>query len=166
MQNVVPLREQRAFFSRTTPVALQQILDSALVETRTDIKESTLLQARMVWPEEPDTHISLYKFYFVSGEYNKAEAAVWYAMKMAAQMLGISKNYRRLTGSSADWSKRAGPERLYLFSLKALGVCRLRRGRVLAAHTVLHRLSLLDPNDEIGGHAFLGIAASFFDAED
>ncbi|TVZ38831.1 hypothetical protein P886_3214 [Alteromonadaceae bacterium 2753L.S.0a.02] len=164
--NVVAFRDERAFFSPTTPAHLQLVLDEALAAGDFAKREETLLTARSRWPDEPDTHISLYKFYFVAAEYAKAEAAVWGALKRAAELAGFNRNYRRLTPESADWSKRSGAERLYLFSLKALGVCRLRRGRVLAAHSVLNKLCELDVSDEIGGHSYFSIAASFFETEE
>jgi Flp pilus assembly protein TadD len=55
--------------------------------------------------------------------------------------------------------------RVYLFSLKALGVVRLRRGRVADAERVLTKLLELDPQDEIGGRNFLDIATSFREQE-
>lgn len=165
MASILAFRNERAYFSPTTPAQLQLLLDDALTAGNLTKREATLLRARERWPDEPDTHISLYKFYFIAAEYAKAEAAVWGALRQAAELAGFTKNYRRLTVDSADWSKRSGAERLYLFSLKALGVCRLRRGRVLAAYSVLKKLCELDASDEIGGHAYFDIAASFFDDE-
>ena len=162
MTNVLQFKEPRAFFSRNTPERLQIILDKALSSDDLCEKESSLLNARNKWPGEPDSHISLYKFYFVDAQYNKAEAAVWAALRQASGIAGFNRNYRRLNSQSADWSKHEGAERFYLFSLKALGVCRLRRGRVLAAYSVLKKLCELDEYDEIGGSAYFKIASSFF----
>lgn len=164
--SVLAFRDERAFFSPSTPAQLQLVLDQALASGDFPQREATLLKARLAWPDEPDTHIALYKFYFVAAEYNKAEAAVWGAMRQAAKLAGFDRNYRRLNNDSAAWHKKAGAERLYLFSLKALGVCRLRRGRVLAAYSVLKKLLELDTNDEIGGYAYFTIASSFFDEDD
>ena len=93
--------------------------------------------------------------------YAEAEAAVWEALRRAAACAGFSRNYRRLHPASADWQTRRGAERLYLFSLKALGVIRLRRGKVDNARRVLEKLLQLDPGNEIGGEAFLQIARAF-----
>lgn len=166
MAEVLPFGSKRAFFSDSTPPELRQLLNAAL-ELRAEAElERLLLKARRQWPQEPDAHISLYKFYFVSKRYEKAEAAVWAALRAAAGELAINRNYRRLSSSSADWTQRCGPERLYLFSLKALGVIRLRRGRVAQARAVLDKLLELDPQDEIGGGAFLHIARSFTEEDD
>jgi tetratricopeptide (TPR) repeat protein len=166
MAEVLPFGSKRAFFSDSTPVELRYVLNSALCAESPEIMEALLLKARRGWPREPDVHISLYKFYFVSNRYEKAEAAVWAALRAAAEDLGINRNYRRLSPQSADWTQRQGPERLYLFSLKALGVIRLRRARVSQARAVLEKLLELDPQDEIGGEAFLHIARSFTEEDD
>ncbi|PMR73796.1 tetratricopeptide repeat protein [Billgrantia endophytica] len=161
MSNVTLLRSKRAFFSDTVPQALRYLLDHALCADAPETVEALLLEARRRWPQEPDAHIGLYKFYFVNGRYREAEAAVWAALRAAAAGAGFDRNYRRLHAHSADWSRRRGLERLYLFSLKALGVIRLRRGKVDAARRALEKLLELDPVDEIGGDAFLQIALSF-----
>lgn len=161
MAEVLLFAPERAFFSDSTPHKLRCLLNHALSAATPDGVEALLLEARRRWPQEPDAHIGLYKFYFVSRRYQEAEAAVWMAMREAANVAGFNRNYRRLHAGSADWSLRQGAERLYLFSLKALGVIRLRRQRVLQARQVLEKLLELDPVDEIGGGAFLHIARSF-----
>lgn len=162
-ENVIAFRQEHAYFAAATPVDLQLLLDQALLMTDMSKKEQLLVKARKLWPQAPDVHIALYKFYFVVAQYNQAEAAVWQALRIAAGKAGFNRNYRRLTCHSANWQQLDCPARLYLFSLKALGVCRLRRGRVLAAYAVLKKLLELDPSDGIGGAAFLAIAQSFFD---
>ncbi|WPP47546.1 hypothetical protein [Pseudomonas sp. AN-1] len=161
MAEVLLFAPERAFFSDSTPQKLRFLLNHALCAATPDGVEALLLEARRRWPEEPDAHIGLYKFYFVSQRYGEAEAAVWQALREAARGAGIARNYRRQRPASADWTQRQGPLRLYLFSLKALGVIRLRRGRVAQAERVLAKLLELDPFDEIGGGAFLQIARSF-----
>ncbi len=164
MAEVLLFTPERAFFADSAPAELRHVLNHALCATDPQAQEALLLEARRRWPQEPDVHISLYKFYFVSARYPEAEAAVWQALKIGAQIAGFSRNYRRLTPASADWSQRRGAIRLYLFSLKALGVIRLRRQKVNDARRVLEKLLELDPSDEIGGGSFLHIARSF--AED
>ncbi|MHC8286908.1 hypothetical protein ACYZUD_08770 [Pseudomonas sp. XS1P51] len=161
MADVSLLSSRRAYFSSKTPQGLRYLLDHALCAQSPLVIETSLLEARRRWPKEPDAHIGLYKFYFVASRYVEAEAAVWAALRIAATNAGFSRNYRRLGPDSADWSRRDGAERLYLFSLKALGVIRLRRAKVAGARRVLEKLLELDPFDEIGGAAFLRIAQSF-----
>ncbi|WP_455232784.1 hypothetical protein [Geopseudomonas aromaticivorans] len=161
MAEVLLFATERAFFSESTPQKLRFLLNHALCAATPAGVEALLLEARRRWPQEADAHIGLYKFYFVSRRYREAEAAVWAALREAAAVAGFDRNYRRLHAGSADWSRRQGGERLYLFSLKALGVIRLRRAKVAAARCVLEKLLELDPFDEIGGGAFLQIAHAF-----
>jgi hypothetical protein len=113
------------------------------------------------WPHELDAYIALYKHHFQSAQYREAEKAVWATLREAARQGGFTRNYRRLTSESADWLNDKSVSRLYLFSLKALGVIRLRRGRIRLAESVLSKLLQLDPQDEIGGSNFLEIARNF-----
>lgn len=161
MGDVVLFSSDRSFFSDSAPVQLRYLINAAFCAPDGVAIEALLLQARRSWPEESDAHIALYKFYFVSVRYREAEAAVWAALRAASRRAGFDRNYRRLRYASADWSRRAGPERFFLFSMKALGVIRLRRNKVLAARSVLEKLAELDPYDEIGGGAFLQIARAF-----
>ena len=165
MAEVLLFTPERAFFSDRAPAELRHVLNHALCATDAEAQEALLLEARRRWPQEPDVHISLYKFYFVNVRYAAAEAAVWQALRIGAQLAGFDRNYRRLTRASADWSQRRGAIRLYLFSLKALGVIRLRRQRVSDARRVLEKLLELDPADEIGGGSFLQIARSFYEED-
>jgi len=161
MGDVVLFSGDRSFFSDSAPEQLRYLINAAFCAPDAASMESLLLQARRHWPQEADAHIALYKFYFVSVRYHEAEAAVWQALRAAARRAGFNRNYRRLVCNSADWSRRTGPERFFLFSMKALGVIRLRRNKVIAARSVLEKLAELDPHDEIGGGAFLQIARAF-----
>ncbi len=154
---------ERAYFSGEAPLALRQMLDQALADPARS--EQWLLAARAGWPQLADAHVALYKFYFVAARYREAEVAVWQALRVAAARAGFDRNYRRLQAHSCAGSQIDGAVRLYLFSLKALGVIRLRRGRVADARRALQALARLDPADEIGGAAFLGIARAFDEEE-
>lgn len=165
MAELLLLEPQRAFFSEHTPTGLRYLLNAAQRQAHPEAVEALLLEALRRWSQEPDAYIGLYKFYFLHGRYAEAEATVWRAMRGAAGRAGFDRNYRRLHVASADWQCRNGAVRLYLFSLKALGVIRLRRGKVESARRALEKLLELDPFDEIGGGAFLQIAQAFAEQE-
>lgn len=165
MGDVLLFAGDRQYFSDNSPAPLRFLLLNASQSTDADSTEKLLLQAREKWPEYADAHIALYKFYFVTKRYKEAERAVWNALRIASSEAGFNRNYRRLTPVSVDWAVRTGPIRLYLFSLKALGVIRLRQAKVRLAKQVLQKLLELDPVDEIGGGAFLDIARSFDEEE-
>lgn len=163
MENVAYIDKIDLFFSNTTPAGLVQMLNNANAATDAHETETLLRQAVAAWPEGLDAHIALYKFYFRTGQYRAAEQAVWVALKAAARQGGFRWNYRLLTPDSADWLDDHTVSRLYLFSLKALGVIRLRRGRLELAKRVLSKVMDLDPHDEVGAGNFLAIAQSFDD---
>lgn len=151
------------FFSDHTDEILAVELKKAGLAANPDEKEAILLAAIEQWPRALDTYIALYKFYFRTAQYQQAEAQVWKTLFEASRQGGFNRNYRRLTRSSANWLDDKSIARLYLFSLKALGVIRLRRGKIPQAKNVLTKLLELDPYDEIGGSNFLAIAESFDD---
>jgi hypothetical protein len=166
MAEVVLFDGGRDFFSSRAPQPLRYLLHAATLSENVSQTEKLLVEARSRWPGEPDAHIALYKFYFVMARYADAERTVWRSICEAAACANITRNYRRLSGHSADWKTREGPTRWYLFNLKALGVVRLRRERAHEAQRVLQKLLELDPSDEIGGGAFLQIARAVTGADD
>ncbi len=148
------------FFSDHTPDGLALLLLKADRAKTAEKRGELLRQAVSDWPNELDGYIALYKYYFRTAQYREAEKAVWATLREAARQGGVTRNYRRLTPESADWLNDKSVSRLYLFSLKALGVIRLRQGRIRLAECVLSKLLELDPQDEIGGSNFLQIARS------
>lgn len=162
--NVVAFGEKRSYFSHATPEALRVLLDQALASTDPKVTFERLSHARKTWPDETDVHIAMYKFLFVQSHYRLAEKAVLQALFRATRQLGISRCYWTWQTDTTNWQSRQGPERLALFSLKALGVIRLRSQKVAAATRVLNHLAYLDPHNEIGGEAFREIAQSLAEA--
>lgn len=156
-----PDNEQPAFFSDHTPAALARALEAANREADVEKKEDQLRTIVADWPDGLDGHIALYKFYFRTSRYAAAEAAVWACLKEAARQGGFNRNYRLLTAQDANWLDDHTVARLYLFSLKALGVIRLRREKIEMAKRVLRKLAELDPHGEVGGQTFLEIAEGF-----
>ena len=165
MENIIPIDDQPAFFSDYTPPDLAKRLGVANAAPNEEMKEALLRGAVAAWPSGLDAHIALYKFYFRTARYRDAEKAVWAALREAARQGGFTRNYRVLTPADADWLEDHAVSRLFLFSLKALGVIRLRRGRIALAKRVLEKLLALDPHDEIGGGAFLSTTEGFDDED-
>ncbi|WP_051298992.1 hypothetical protein [Marinobacterium litorale] len=165
MDNIALLDGKQRYFSDNLTDELGLVLYQASAKTDPLEKEKLLKQALERWPEALDTYIALYKLYFRTARYREAEQQVWRTLNEASRQGGFTRNYRLLTNDSAPWLEDQSVARLYLFSLKALGVIRLRRGRVVLAHRVLSKLLELDPTDEIGGSNFLGIAQRFLDED-
>ena len=161
MGEVLLLEPERAFFSDRTPTGLRYLLNSARGLEHPAAVEAPATGGPAALARGAGRTCRPVQVLHSPGRYAEAEAAVWEALRRAAACAGFSRNYRRLHPASADWQTRRGAERLYLFSLKALGVIRLRRGKVDNARRVLEKLLQLDPGNEIGGEAFLQIARAF-----
>lgn len=172
VSNVRFIDGDRQYFSRTIPdemaLELHRLLNLDFSKTSGDDKkrgngylENRLLSIRDQWPLCVDSYIALFKFYFRVARYVEAERIVWVAMAMIAERTGFAKNYRLLNASTIDWLVHESDQRHFLFCMKALGVIRLRRGKILLAKTVLSKLAELDPHDEIGGASYLYIVESF-----
>lgn len=165
MENIAILEGKQRYFSDNLSDELGLVLYQAANQSDPLAKERILLGAMQRWPDALDTYIALYKLYFRTARYQDAERQVWRTLTEAARQGGFRRNYRLLTADSAPWLEDKSVARLYLFSLKALGVIRLRQEKVVRAHQVLSKLLELDPADEIGGSNFLLIAERFIEEE-
>ncbi|GAB2197326.1 hypothetical protein [Sessilibacter sp. MAH4] len=162
----------RIYFSRKIPddlaLELNRLLDmdfsksdqNSLVKGNLYLEER-LLEIHEQWPGCVDPYMALFKFYFRVVRYQEAERMVWRLMTLLSDRNQFCKNYRLLKPCTTNWLLHDSDPRHFLFCLKALGVIRLRRGKVFLAKKVLSKLEELDPNDEIGGSNFLFIARSF-----
>ncbi len=165
MNNIALFEGKQRYFSDNLPDELGLVLYQASGSKDPLEKERLLKLALERWPTALDTYIALYKLYFRTARYREAEQQVWRTLHESSRQGGFTRNYRRLTRDSAAWLEDQAVSRLYLFSLKALGVIRLRRGRVRLAHQVLSKLLELDPLDEIGGGNFHAIACKFIEED-
>ncbi len=161
MADICEIDGKPVFFLDDTPPEIGRLLARVELAQGLKARRALLLDAIEQHPQALDLRLALYKMLFRTGQYRQAEQAVWGALTASARQGGFTRNYRRLGPSSAPWLTDKGGARIYLFSLKALGVVRLRRGRVALADRVLTKLLELDPEDEIGGSNFLAIARSF-----
>jgi tetratricopeptide (TPR) repeat protein len=157
------IRDERPAFGGAVSGAVRESLESAAHCYREDAGAAGrwLEQAAAVDPNALAVYFARYKFHFYQNHLAEAETAAREGLAAAAAQGGFPADWRSLTRESASWQTRRGATRLYLFSLKALGVIRLRRGKVDNARRVLEKLLELDPGNEIGGEAFLQIARAF-----
>lgn len=160
MAEIASIDGRPAYFSDHTLPEVARRLARAGLETDPAARGELLRAALAEHPGALDAHIALYKLCFRTGRHREAERAVWHALGEAARQGGFRRNYRLLGPSSADWLNEQSVSRLYLFSLKALGVVRLRRGRIALAERVLSKVLELDPQDELGAGNFRSIARS------
>jgi hypothetical protein len=123
--------------------------------------ENVLWEARAEDPTCLPVYFALYKFYANSKKLDRAERAARLALAESARQAGVSANWEKLGGESVSHKLYASEAGLfYLFSLKALGFIKLRRGHLLEAGAILRHLARLDPDDLSGGSVVRGLAES------
>ncbi|MCG8017685.1 MAG: hypothetical protein JAY97_15840 [Candidatus Thiodiazotropha sp. 'RUGA'] len=124
---------------------------ASLISSR-EASAEALLQAQRSAPEQIEVLIARYKFHFYQGETEIAEKLVIKTLSLAAKQGNFNQDWQQLNPSSADWNDPRGPERFYLYSLKALAFIRLRQEKTDEAESILQTLSLIDPGDQVGAN--------------
>lgn len=161
------LVEERVRFGRDIPAAVNALLQQAAANTDNfAVAEQALLQARELAPQQLEVFIALYKLYFYRGYTERAEQVVLQALHTAAASGGFDPDWRSLSVNSADWQSLDGPERVYLYSLKALCFIRLRQDEGDAAGELFAALRRLDPDDQVGACVLVDLAAGLAEQGD
>lgn len=160
MCNQLLFVKEQMFFAHNIPAEVRILLNQATQHyTNPPQAERLLLDARRLAPEQLETYVALYKFYFYQKRLDEAEAIAYQTLEKAAAQGGFDKDWTALTPESADWSVCDGPQRVYLFTLKALGFIRLRQFDFKCGESILLCLQALDPGDQVGGSVVMELAA-------
>ena len=155
---------EQIFFTPTIPVEVRMLLNRATQQYGNPAEaERLLLAAMQLAPEQLETYIALYKFYFYQKRLDDAEAIALLALEKSAAQGEFDKDWTRLTPASADWGIHDGPQRVYLYTMKALGFIRLRQQDFSSAEAVLRCLEQLDPDDQVGGSVILDVAVGLME---
>lgn len=134
------------------PIALQQLLRSELdVSKDWQVAETVLLSALEALPDQMEIRIALYKLYAYSNRFDEALSQIHEVLGRTASQSGFDADWNKLNLHSTNWYPARGAMRQYLYSLKAMGFVRLRRGDIDLAHAALSKLLELDPQDQVGG---------------
>jgi tetratricopeptide (TPR) repeat protein len=164
-QVIIP--DERVLFGKDIPPAVNALLQQAVKAYEdTERAETLLRQAQRMNPDQLEVYIALYKFYFYKLRLTEAEVVVREALARAARQGGFDADWRVLGPASAFWSQPDGPERVYLYSLKALGFIRLRLLDFGGGEAILNKLAELDPQDQVGGTVLLELAAGLREAHE
>lgn len=123
-----------------------------------DRTERLIDDARHAMPDRLELNVAMYKLLAYSGRLEAAEALIAETLERAAAARGFDADPARLAADDARWVAASGVDRLYLYSLKAMGFVRLRRNNVDCAVSVLDELARLDPLDQVGGSVVAGMA--------
>lgn len=147
--------------------AVQHILNRAMAAYQdTKTAETLLAEAHALNPEQLDVYIALYKFYFYKKRLPEAEDWARMGLARSARQGRFAADWRELTPMSADWARPNSPERVYLYTLKALGFIRLRQLDIAGSEAILAKLQLLDPQDLVGGSVISGLVGRLKEGDD
>jgi hypothetical protein len=127
--------------------------------------ERLIDDARHAMPGRLELNVAMYKLFAYSGRLETAETLVLETLEKAADAAGFDARPEALEAADARWLPALGPTRIYLYSLKALGFVRLRRGDLPGALTALEALARLDPTDQVGGSVVREMADRLTEAE-
>lgn len=159
MHEPLVFTQERVLFGPDIPAPVNALLQQA-VAARDDaeLAEELLWRAQRMNPAQLEVYVALYKFYFYRKRLEEAERAARLALEEAARQGGFAADWAVLDRVSADWSRPGGPERVYLYTLKALGFIRLRLPDFRSGEAILWKLAELDPEDQVGGSVLLDLA--------
>lgn len=167
MQNLINITDEHLILSENvTPEARRYVQQAINNYEDMQIAEPLLLKAQQLAPDELDIYISIYKFYFYKKHFNSAENFADLTLQEAARLGDIVYNWEELTSQSCDWTNPTEPQRVFLYTMKALGFIYLRTDRYEKAISILGKLQELDINDLVGGSVVMSLAERLREADD
>lgn len=153
--------DEELFFSNNIPDPVRRLLQQAIdTYEETEKSEKLLLEAKRLAPAQLEVYIALYKFYFYKKRLTEAQKIAQATLEKAAEMGGFTADWKQLFPQSAQWTKADSVERVYLYTMKALGFIRLRLLDFAGSEEILNKLQILDPHDQVGGSVILELAAN------
>ncbi|MEJ2645705.1 MAG: hypothetical protein P8180_12380 [Gammaproteobacteria bacterium] len=159
--------DEGVMFGRNIPAPVDALLQQAARAYDDSARAEALLwQARRMNPAQLEVYVALYKFYFYKRRLEEAEAVARDALDTAAGQGGFDPDWKSLARGAADWQRPDGPERVYLYTLKALGFIRLRRMDFTGGEAILDKLAELDPDDQVGGSVLRELASGLREVVD
>jgi hypothetical protein len=151
---------------REVAPSIRILLESAMKNYADKEKSEILLrQAFNTDPSVLDTYVVYYKFYFYHRLLLQAEQWVYLALEKSALQGNFDRRWVKLDPTSASWNTLDGPERIYLYSLKALAFLRMKQGDFDLPEEVLNKLKVLDPQDQVGWSVVAGMRDRLCDNE-
>ncbi len=147
-------------FEADLPLEIQAMLGDA--ETAYDDPDKADRALRAALEKAPDNlalRIATYTFYFYANRLRDAMPHAETCLAMAADALGVPRDWRLVGPGSACFEGFERPQRVYLKSLVALGYCQARLGDVENAEAILRKAATLDPEDRVGAGRLADVVA-------
>lgn len=165
--NVISGLEEHLMLSEKVPPLARSYVQQAIDSYENTVKaEALLLQAQQMAPDELDLYISIYKFYFYKKHFNSAEHFAELTLNIAARQGEIYSEWKNLDSASCNWLAPNEPQRVFLYTMKALGFIYLRTARLGLALEILGKLLELDVHDLVGGSVVMALAENLREDDD
>ena len=167
VSDLLTTNDEHLILSQNVPPIARGYIQRAIDNYEdTGLAESLLLKAYQLAPDELDIYISIYKFYFYKKHFNSAEHFANLTLTVAARLGNIEAEWQKLDLSSCDWFSPNEAQRVFLYTMKALGFIYLRTERLQQAETILLKLQELDKDDLVGGSVVMSLAKRLLETED
>ncbi len=157
--DLLEFKDTELYFEEALPAEIVALLDRASAGYGGDDAELALLRAYFMTPENLTVLVALYRYYFYQHRLRDALTVVERAIEIAADRLGLPRDWRRMDeGSLAVAASRSfGLLRFHLLAMKALGVVLLRLQEPVRARACLAKLADLDRRDQLGVRSLLQV---------
>jgi hypothetical protein len=137
--------------------AAEQLRLASLAYADSAKAEMHLAMAKMIAPDNPAVKVGEYRYYFYKGQLMEALSVAEHCLKLTAQELDFSPNWRLVWPHHANFQSEEPAHRFYLFCLKAYAYLLLRLNQLEIGREVAEKLLQLDPNNKIGGQVLLDV---------
>lgn len=150
-----------AFFGGEVSAPVRELLHRAASAVAGE-RAALLWTAHALAPDCLAIYYALYKHHAGRREFELAERAAWRGLQEAARQGGIGTDWRAVEPAPHLDFSQDGPQRFWLFTLKALSFIHLRSERPEMAGELLAKLHQLDPQAQTGSE----VTASLLRAAD
>lgn len=150
MQSTHMIEERDVFGRDIVPEINTRIQETVACADDFERARDLFYRAWGMQPDQLEVYIALSKVCFYRGHLEEAKQIVLDTLQQSAQGGGFSTDWLELDNNSTDWTVEKGPAQVYLYSLKALAVIRLRKGELDDAREVLTKLQQLNSQDLVG----------------
>jgi hypothetical protein len=158
---------EHILFGRDISAEINTLLQHAAHASSFDEKraEQRLWRVQQMHPRQLVVYIVIYKFYLFRGRLAEAHQTLRQAMVMAAEEGGFAADWTALHADATAWHSPDGPQRVYLYCLKALSVILQRMGGVDESYRIVKKLYEIDPGDQTGASVMRMLARDVMQEE-
>lgn len=157
--NLITGESSDAFFGGAVPEAVRALLHRAAGQSGPE-RAALLWTAQALAPDCLACYYALYKHHAGRREFELAERAAWRGLAEAARQGGLDADWRAVQPGPALDVQQDGPQRFWLFTLKALAFIHLRSQRADVARELLARIEAIDPSARIGSDVTAALLAA------